>query len=165
MSGPVGYPISGFITRANLAVPLADLPIQADPFWTLLGDTSADASSSTSAGVEPGISVHKTTWADSKYVAGQQLVLATPDLSNLNLRLICDGDSMLDAQTKAAEIIVAVTQQLNYQVSLTFDTATYAWNCFLGDYEVAFNQVHYFGYLLPIYLALPRDPTPVAGPV
>jgi hypothetical protein len=164
MSGP-GYSISGFITRSNLASPLSPLAIQADPYWTLLGDTSDDATISESPGVAPGLSALKQVWADSSYVAGQQLVLSVPDNSTLDLRLICDGDSMADAQTKAAEIIVAITQQLVFEVSLTFDTATYAWNCYTGVYEVAFNQLHYFGYLLPLYVSLTRDPTPVSGPI
>ncbi len=159
------YSISGFITRSNLASPLANLPIQVDPYWMLLGDTSEDASVSRSAGVTPALSTHKTQWADSPYVSGKQLVLATPDNSTLDLRLICDGTSMADAQTKAAAIITAVTQQMVFEVSLTYDTAVYAWTCYLGDYQVAFNQLHFFGYLLPLYVTLPRDPTPLSGPV
>jgi len=161
--------ISGFITRSNMPTPQANLPIQVDPYWTLLGDTQAAADMSTANGVAPALSAHKFVWANSPYVAGQQLVLATPDNSTLVLRLICDGDSMADAQAIATEIIEAVTQQLTYQVSLTYDTgenaATYAWNCYTADYEVAFNQLLYFGYLLPLYLTMQRDPTPVSGPV
>ncbi len=164
MSGP-GYSISGFISRGNMSPPLSNLAIQADPYWGLLGDTSEDASTSSQAGFAPAISQHKRVWADSAYVAGQQMVLATPDNSTLDLRLICDGTSLADAQTKAGLIIAAITQQMTFEVSLTFDTATYAWNCYLGDYEIAFNQVHFFGYLLPLYVSMPRDPTPVSGPV
>lgn len=157
--------ISGYISRANLPSPLPNLDIQVDPYWTLMGDDQEAADQSTAAGVAPAISAHKFVWADSPYVAGQQLVLATLDNSTLDLRLVVDGDSMEDAQTKLAAIIEAVGQQATYVVSLTFDAATYAWNCYTGDWQVAFNQLHYFGYLPPLYLHLPRDATPVSGPL
>jgi hypothetical protein len=157
--------MSGFITRANLPTPLPDLEILVDPYWPILGDDAAAADMSMQAGIMPGQSATKYVWADSPYVAGQQLVLATPDISTLDLRLVIDGDSMLDAQTKIGPIITAIRQQLSYTVSVTFDAATYAWNCWSGDYEIAMNQLFMFGYLVPLYLTLPRDPTPVSGPV
>lgn len=164
MSGP-GYTISGTISRGNMSPPLSDLAISADPYWSLLGDDSDDASISTSAGVMPGISAHKKIWADSAYVAGKQLVLATPDNSTLDLKLLVDGTSMSDVETKLTTIIQAVTLQLTFQVSLTFDTAVYAWTCWTADYQVGFNQVHYFGFMAPLYLSMDRDPTPISGPI
>jgi hypothetical protein len=157
--------MSGFITRSNLATPLPDLPIFVDPYWPIMGDDADAADMSMQSGIMPGQSATKYVWADSPYVAGQQLVLATPDISTLDLRLVIDGDSMLDAQNKIAPIIQAVRNQLSFTVSVTFDEATYAWNCWNGDYLVAINQLWMFGYLVPMYLTLPRDPTPVSGPV
>jgi hypothetical protein len=160
-----GYLVGGFISRSNMSPPQDDLPIQADPYWNLLGGTSADASMTSSEGVMAGLSVHKQVWANSAYVAGQQLVLATPDNSTLDLRLLIDGDSQEDMQSKAATIIAAVTQQMTYEVSLTYDTAIYAWLCYTADYQVAFNQLGFFGNLLPLYITAMRDPTPLSGPV
>jgi hypothetical protein len=157
--------VSGHITRANLPSPLANLAIEVDPYWLLPGGGTDDATINMSAGLEPSISALKYVWADSPFVAGQQLVLATPDNAQLTLRMVCDGTSLADAQTKAAAIITAIRQQMTFTVSLTFDAATYAWNCYTGDYQVAFNQLHIFGYCLPLYVTLPRDPTPVSGPV
>lgn len=157
--------VSGFITRGNLPTPLPDLPILVDPYNMLLGDDSAAADMSQQAGIDPGVSVLKQVWADSPYVAGKQLVLATPDLATLALRLVIDGTDMLDAQTKIKPIVDAIRNQLSFTVSVSFDAATYAWNCWTGDYEIAMNQLFMFGYLVPLYLNLPRDPTPAAGPV
>ncbi len=162
---PAGYTIGGHISRGNMSPPLSDLAIQVDPYWTLLGDESIDASTSSQAGLSPAISAHKKVWADSAYVAGKQMMLATPDNSMLDLRLAIDGDSMADAETKLTPIIEAVTLQMTFQVILTFDTAIYGWNCYTADYEVAWNQLHYFAYLVPLYLTMDRDPTPVSGPV
>lgn len=156
---------SGTITRSNLATPLADLGILVDPYWPLVGDDSEAADASMKAGLEVSQSAHKYVWANSPFVAGQLPVLATPDNSTLNLRLVIDGESFADAQSKIAPIVVAITQQIEYTVSVTFDDAPYSWTCYTGDYEVAFNQLHYYGYLVPMYLTLPRAPIPVAGPI
>jgi hypothetical protein len=163
--GPDDVAVSGYITRANLSPPQGPLAIFVDPYWPLMGDDSDSADSSSNAGITPGISTLKTVWADSPYVAGKQLVLATPDNSTLDLRLIIDGTSMLDAQNKIRPIVEAIRKQLSFEVSLTMDAATYTWNCWTGDYQIAFNQLHLFGYLVPLYLTLPRAPIPVAGPV
>lgn len=164
-SGSTGYTIGGYITRTNMSPALSNLDIQADPYWTLLGDTSDDSTISTSPGVNPALSVHKKVWADSAYVAGRQLMLATPDNSTLDLRLLVDGVSMADVQTKLATIIEAVTRQITFQVILQFDSAYYGWSCYTADYQVGFAQVHYFGLLAPLYLMMDRDPTPVQGPI
>jgi hypothetical protein len=155
--------VSGFITRANLPTPLPDLPILVDPYWPLLGDDAGSADMSQQAGITPTQSATKYVWADSPYVAGQQLVLATPDNAVLDLRLIIDGDSMADAQAKIGPIVTAIRNQLSFTVSVSFDAATYAWNCWSGDYLIAMNQLFMFGYLVPLYLT--RDPTPVSGPI
>ena len=157
--------MSGYITRANLPTPLPNLKIFVDPYWPILGDNAEAADMSQHAGVTPTQSTLKTVWADSPYVAGKQLVLATPDNAMLDLRLVIDGTSMADAQTKIAPIVTAIRDQLSFTVSVSFDAATYAWNCYTGDYLVAMNQLFMFGYLVPLYLTLPRDPTPAAGPV
>jgi hypothetical protein len=116
-------------------------------------------------GVEPTQSTTKYVWASSPYVAGQQPVLATPDNAQLNLRLIIDGTSFADLETKVAPIIQAIRGQLSFQVSVSFDAWTSTWACYTGDYLVAMNQLWMFGYLCPMYLTLPRDPTPIAGPI
>jgi hypothetical protein len=157
--------VSGFITQGNLPTPLPDLPILVDPYNMILGDDAQAADMSQQAGITPAQSALKTVWADSPYVSGKQLVLATPDITTLDLRLVIDGDSMLDAQTKIAPIVNAIRNQLSFTVSVSFDAATYAWNCWTGDYLVAMNQLFMFGYLVPMYLTLPRDPTPAAGPI
>jgi hypothetical protein len=168
MSGPgptTDVYMAGYITRANLSPPQGPLDIFIDPYWPLLGDDADAADTSMHAGVTPAISALKTVWADSPYVAGKQLVLATPDNSTLDLRLIIDGDSMADMQAKIAPIVEAIRNQLSFQVSVTFDDAIYTWQCWTGDYEVAMNQLWMFGYLCPLYLTLPRSPIPIAGPI
>jgi hypothetical protein len=165
MSGPNDVAIAGEITRANLSPPLSPLPILVDPYWPLLGDDSDAADEASHSGVTPTISALKTVWADSPYVAGKQLVLATPDNATLDLRLIIDGTSMADMQAKIAPIIAAIRGQLSFQVTISFDAAVYTWNCWTGDYQVAMNQLWMFGYLCPLYLTLPRSPIPIAGPV
>jgi hypothetical protein len=157
--------ISGTITRANLPSPLSPLSILIDPYWGTLGDDSEDASSGGSAGVTLGMSAQKMVWADSPYVAGKQLVLATPDNSTLDLRVMVNGTSMADLQTKAITLIQAVRNQSNFTVQVNFDAASYAWNCYTADYNVAWNQLYLFGFLLPVYVSMIRDPTPVLGPV
>jgi hypothetical protein len=157
--------VSGFITRANLPTPLDDLPILVDPYNMIMGDDADSADMSQQAGITAGQSATKYVWADSPYVAGQQLVLATPDNSTLDLRLVIDGDSMLDAQEKIAPIVAAIRNQLSFTVSVSFDAATYAWNVYSGDYLIAMNQLFMFGYLVPLYITMPRDPTPVSGPI
>jgi hypothetical protein len=158
--------ISGTISRANLSTPLSPLDILVDPYWGILGDDQVSAENSTAAGVNPTVSSLKTVWADSPYVAGKQLVLATPDNAILDLRLIIDGDgTQLGMQEAIAPIVTAIREQLSFQVSITFDAATYTWNCWTGDYLVAMNQLWVFGYLVPMYLTLPRAPIPVVGPV
>lgn len=157
--------ISGSITRSNLATPLSPLAIQISPFFVLTGDASLDASSGSGNGVIPAISVFKYIWADSAYVAGKQLVLATPDNSTLDLKLLVSGTSQGDAQTQVGDVIVAISQQLAFQVSLTFDDATWAWNCYSGTYEIAFNEMMFFANKIPLHVSMPRDPTPVSGPV
>ena len=157
---------SGYITRSNLPSPLGNLAIVADPLWLLTGDTSSDASVTTGAGVALGQSAMKYVWADSPFVRGKQLVNAVPDNSTLDLRIACDGHgSLASALTLAASIVTAITQQMTFQVSITGDTATTTWNCYPGTYLPAFNQMYWFGYELPLYVSLPRDPTPVAGGV
>lgn len=160
-----GYAISGSISRANLPSPLSPLPILQDPFWPILGGNSEAADLNSQAGIDPGLSAHKYVWANSPYVRGQQMVLAVPDLSTLDMRLVVDGPSMVEAQTYTAELITAITDQATYTVTLTIDGAEWGWNCFTADYQVAFNQLMYWGYLFPVYVSMPRDPTPVYGPV
>jgi hypothetical protein len=157
--------VSGFITRANLATPLDPLPILVDPYNMILGDDADAADMSMQAGVMPGQSATKYVTADSPYVAGQQVVLATPDNTTLDLRLIIDGDSFADLMPLVAPIIQAVRDQLSFQVSVSFDGWTSTWACYSGDYLVALNQLFLFGYLCPMYLTMPRDPTPIAGPI
>lgn len=113
----------------------------------------------------PALTVHKNVWANSPYVAGQQLVLNTPDNSTLVLRCIVVGESEADMQAKVGTLVQAVTQQMAYQISLTFDAATYAWNCYTADVQVAFNQFFMFAFIAPVYITCPRDPTPVSGPI
>ena len=160
---PTGVAMSGYITRSALG--LANLPIFVDPYWPILGDNAEAADTSQHSGVVPTQSTTKYVWADSPFVAGKQLVLATPDNAILDLRLVIDGTSMADAQAKLVPIIRAIRNQVTFQVSITLDTATYAWNCYAGDYLVAINQLFMFGYLVPLYITLPRDPTPALGPV
>lgn len=161
--------VTGYITRSNLPSPLANLTITVDPLWLLPGDASQDASISMSPGVQAAQSVVRYTWAQSPFVAGSQLVHAVQDNSSLDLRLICDGGGNLaDAQSYASEVITAVTGQQTFQVSLTWDsglpdTVTNTWNCYMGTYLAAFNQLYTFGYTLPLYISCPRDPTPAAG--
>jgi hypothetical protein len=157
--------ISGTITRANLPSPLGPLDILVDPYWGILGDEAEAADLSQQAGVTAAVSTQKQVWADSPYVAGKQLVLATPDNSTLDLRVLIDGSSMADLETKVATLITAVRQQLTFTVQVNFDAASYAWNCFTADYSVAWNQLYLFGFLLPVYLTMARDPTPLLGPV
>jgi hypothetical protein len=158
--------MSGYITRTNMpGGALPNLDILVDPYWPILGDSSEAADASTHAGIMPGQSAMKQVWADSPYVKGKQLVLSTPDNAPLDLRLVIDGSSMADAQTKIAPIVAAITEQLIYTVSVSFDAATYAWNCYTGTYLIAMNQLFMFGYLVPLYIAAQRDPTPATGPV
>ncbi len=156
--------VNGYITRANLVPAQANLPILASPYWTLLGDEASAADQSSSSGIDAAISAHKYIWADSPYVAGQLPVLATPDNSTLALRILCNGPSLDVAQTQAAAVIQAITGQLSYIVSITLGAATWAWECYTGNYQVAFNQLYYFGSYLPLYVFLPRNPVPVSGP-
>ncbi len=157
--------VSGYITQSNLPTPLPNLPILVDPYPMILGDQSEAADSSMKPGVEPTQSATKYVTASSPYVAGSQIVLATPDNAVLNLRLIIDGTSFADLLTKVAPIITAIRNQLSFQVSVSFDAWTSTWACYAGDYLVAWNQLWMFGYLCPMYLTLPRDPTPIAGPI
>jgi len=159
------YAISGYITRTNLSPAQGHLDILVDPFWPLLGDTESAADMSMMPGIAPQQSKLKAVWANSPYVAGQQLVMAVPDNSTLDLRLIVHGESMVEVQTYLKELIQAIRTQMAYTVSVTMQTATYAWNCYVGTYLVAFNQLFYFGYLLPLYVKLPRTPIPAAGPI
>jgi hypothetical protein len=165
MAGP-SIAMSGFITRDNLITgALPALEILVDPYWPIMGDTAEAADVSMHAGVVPAQSATKYVWADSPYVRGKQLVLATPDNSTLDLRLVIDGTSMLDMQAKIAPIITAIRDQTAFVVAIAFDGASYAWSCYTGDYLVAMNQLFMFGYLCPLYVTLPRDPTPFVGPV
>ena len=157
--------LSGFISRANLPTPLPDLPIQVDPYWAILGDQSEAADASMKPGIEPTQSVTKYITASSPYVAGSQVVLATPDNAMLNLRLIIDGTSFADLEAKVTPIIQAIRGQLSFQVSVSFDAWVSTWAVYTGDYLLAMNQLFLFGYLAPLYLTLPRDPTPLAGPI
>ncbi len=159
------FAISGHITRLNLTPSQTPLPILVDPYWPLLGDDEDAADMSMEAGINPAQSKLKAVWANSPYVAGQQLVLAVPDNSKLALRLVVDGADMVSVQSSVASIIQAIRTQIAFQVSITLQTATYTWNCYTGTYLVSFNQLFYFGYLLPIYLTIPRTPIPVSGPV
>ena len=156
---------SGYITRSNLASPLTPIDIFVDPYWAIMGDDQPAADMSMMAGVAPAQSALKSVWADSPYVAGKQLVLATPDNSTLDLRIIIDADSMTDAQAKLGPIIQAVRDQISYTVSLSLTGATYTWSCYSGTYLVAFNQLFLFGYYVPLYLSLPRAPVATAGPI
>ncbi len=156
---------NGYITRSNLPSPLTNLDILVDPYWALVGDTQEAADMSMTPGIAPAQSAIKTVWATSPYVAGKQLVLATPDNSTLDLRLLVNGATMVDAQTKLGDIIQAIRDQLVYTVSVTLTGARYTWSCYTGTYLVAYNQLMLFDSLIPIYLTLPRLPVPVAGPV
>jgi hypothetical protein len=156
--------VTGYITRSNLPSPLSDLAINVDPLWLLSGDASDDASVSRSAGYTPGPSQLKRVWADSPFVAGQQQVLATPDNSTLDLRLLIDGANETAIATSAGLVITAVTKQQTFQVSYTAGSVTWTRNCYTGVFQVAFNQLHLFGGRLPLYVSMPCDPTPVAGP-
>lgn len=153
--------VSGYITQSNLTTPLPNLEIQQTPYWVLGGDPSDRADTSTQNGFVPGLSVHKRVWADSPYVQGQQLVLATPDNSTLILRMLVSGVSQLDMQNNLLALITAITEQLVFQVSLTFDSASYLYTVYTGDHEEASGgQLAQFGTNIgvPVYLTLPRDP-------
>jgi hypothetical protein len=157
--------LAGYISRANLPTPLANLPILVDPYNMILGDQSEAADASMKPGIEPTQSVTKYITASSPYVPGSQVVLATPDNATLNLRLIIDGTSFADLEANVTPIIQAIRGQLSFQVSVSFDAWVSTWACYCGDYLVALNQIFLFGYLCPMYLTLPRDPTPIAGPI
>lgn len=165
MSNPGTYAISGYITRANLVTPQPPLDILVDPYWPLLGDDEAAADFSMEPGIAPQQSAQKQVWANSPYVAGQQLVLAVPDNAVLDLRLIVHGDNMTQVETYLSHLIQAIRTQMAYTISVTIQTATFTWACFTGTYLVAFNQLFFFGYLLPVYLTCQRTPIPVAGPI
>lgn len=159
---------TGYITRTALS--LGNLTIAVDPMFLLTGDSSQDAATSSGAGFALGASQMKYVWADSPYVSGKQLVLATPDNSTLDLRLQCNGSGAANtAQTYAGQVIAAIQQQ-TFQISLTWnnslgDAVTNTYNCYAGTWMVAFNQLWSFGYELPLYISCPRDPTPVAGSI
>jgi hypothetical protein len=163
--------ISGYITRSNMpGGALANLPIFNSTYMGLFGDDSQEGDSTSGAGIDAGSSSMKYTWADSPFVVGQQLVNFVKDNTTLYLRFLVGppfsgGGSHALSQTNLATIIAACTQQFNYQVSWTLDAATYTVNCFPGEFHVGFNQWTWFGPLPPLYLSLPRDPTPVAGPL
>jgi hypothetical protein len=158
--------LAGYISRANLPTPLANLPILVDPYNMILGDQSEAADASMKPGIEPTQSVTKYITASSPYVPGSQVVLATPDNATLNLRLIIDGGgSFAGLEAQVAPIIQAIRGQLSFQVSVSFDAWVSTWACYSGDYLVAMNQLWMFGYLCPMYLTLPRDPIPIAGPI
>jgi hypothetical protein len=158
--------ITGTISRANLATPLDDLDIFNDIYKGLFGDDSQAADSASDTGIDPGLSQMKYTWADSPFVAGQQLVNFVPDLTTMYLRFLVKGSDQEDAQANLAAIIQACILQPSYQVSITIDgIATYTWNCYPAEYQVVFNQWAWFGPLPPLYLAIPRDPIPVSGPI
>jgi hypothetical protein len=157
--------ISGSISRSNLASPTTPLAINVSPFFFLTGDASIDAANASQNGVAPAASAMKYVWADSSYVAGKVLVLATPDNSMLDLKLLVSGTSMADAQTQVGKVITAISQQLSFQISLTFDSATYTWNCYSGVYQIAFNEMHFYANKIPLHISCPRDPTPASGPV
>lgn len=158
-------PLTGYITRSNLNPAQGHLGILVDPYYPLLGDTSDAADSSSEAGVAPAQSALKTVWASSPYVAGQQLVLATPDNSTLTLRLLVRGADMIDMSDALRSIIQAIRTQLTFNVVVEYQTAVFAWKCYTGDYLVAINQLFYFGNLAPLYVSLPRTPYPLSGPI
>jgi hypothetical protein len=162
--------ISGYITRSNLPTgALANLGIFNSTYMGLFGDDSQAADSSSDAGIDTGASSMKYTWANSPFVRGQQLVNFVPDNTTLYLRFLVAGASQAACQSSLGTIITACTQQFVYQVSVTLDTATYTFTCYPAEYHVGFNQWTWFGPGSgagpPLYLAIPRDPTPVAGPL
>jgi hypothetical protein len=162
--------ISGYITRSNLPTgALGNLAIFNSTYMGLFGDDSQAADSSSDAGIDPGASSAKYTWADSPFVAGQQLVNYVQDNRTLYLRFLVAGANQGACQTNLSTIITAVTQQMTYQVSVTLDTSIYTWTCYPAEYQIAMNQWMWFGPGSgggpPLYLSIPRDPTPVAGPI
>jgi hypothetical protein len=158
--------ITGYISRANLDTPLDNLVIFNDVYMGLLGDDEQAADSQSDAGLDPGLSAMKYTWADSPFVRGQQLVNFVSDMTTMYLRFLVAGGDQATVQANLAAIIAATTQQPSYTVSVTIDdVATYAWMCYPAEYQVGFNQWTWFGPLPPLYLSIPRDPTPVSGPI
>jgi hypothetical protein len=151
--------VAGSITRSNLPTPLSPLVLQANPYWVLMGDADDKADVSTQNGFVPGLSAHKQTWADSPYVSGKQLVLSTPDNSTLVLRMLVEDTSQLAMQNDIVALVTAVSEQLVYEVNLTFDSASYTYVCYSGDYQMALGgQLSQFAFWCPLYLILPRDP-------
>lgn len=159
--------VTGTITRANLPDPLDPLDIfGTSPYMGLFGDDSQAADDQSDPGIDAGLGTFKYTWADSPFVSGQQLVNAILDNTTMYLRMLVKGTDQADAQANLQDIIVAVTEQFTFQVSITLDgIATYAWNCFPAEYQIAFNQWMWFGPYPPLYLSIPRDPIPVSGPL
>lgn len=144
---------SGHITRTSLS--LADLAIA-----TATYDVMVDEAGLLDAGT---VSWRRLT-AESPFSPGRVLVQAVPDTPTMNLRIDVIGTSLADVQTKVGTLLTAVWQA-SYQLSLTFDAATYTWTCEPADVTVGFNYPHIFGLACPVVLSIPRDPIPVAGPI
>jgi hypothetical protein len=185
--------IAGYITRSNMPAginprtgvlyPTANLDIftgeavldsnavdyDSIPSFPLMGDTADQAETSTQNGIVPGLSVHKRIWANSPFVSGQQQVLATPDNSTLVLRLVIPGENVTLGQEYLSQLIQSITLQPVFQIVTNLSdgsgTVQYGWNCYTADYQVAFNQLFWFGPLPPVYIMATRDPIPAFGPV
>lgn len=150
--------VSGYITQTSLGLP--NLTLQANPYWVLSGDNSDKADTSTQNGFVPGQSAKKQVWADSPFVRGKQLVLSTPDNSTLVLRMLVEDSTQLAMQNDIAALVTAISDQLSYTVNLTFDSASYTYSCYSGDYTMALGgQMSQFAFWCPLYLILPMDPT------
>lgn len=144
---------SGHITRTSLS--LSNLAIATATYDVMVDEGSL-------------LDVGSVTWrrltADSPYVNGRVLMAAVKDTPTMAVRIDVIGTDLADVQTKVGTLLTAVWQP-SYQLSLTFDSATYTWDCEPADASVGVNYAHLFGLACPVGLAIPRKPTPAAGPV
>lgn len=146
--------VSGHITRTVLS--LADLPICTTTYDVMYDDAN-------------GLDIGTVTWrrltAESPFVAGRVLTQAVKDTALMSWRVDVTGADLATVQGNVGTLLAAVWQA-TYQVSLTLDTgATYTWNCEPADASVGFTHGHVLGKVCPVILSIPRDPTPVAGPI
>jgi hypothetical protein len=145
---------SGYITRTSLS--LSNLAIATATYDVLLDESN---------GLSAGTVAWRRMTAESPWVSGRTLVQAVKDTTSLAMQVTVTGADLATVQSNVSTLLTAVWQT-TYQLSLTLDTgAVYTWACEPADATVGFNYSHVLGKACPVVLSIPRDPTPVAGPI
>lgn len=112
----------------------------------------------------PGAIGWRREYARSPYVDGAIEIGAVKDIAGGSIVVDVAASTHTGLRTAIDTLLDAFTEQRSYTLTVTWDSASWAWTCRRADYSVAFDAEFEIGRVAAVTLSFPRSPTPAAGP-